>query len=267
MPNQSLFGSKLKIERAKRHFRELEAVVSAFRRDNPYRLIFEDYVEGGDNRVKAVVRNVKVPPPDIAAIIGDIVHNLRSSLDLLATELARANGQTSRTALKATYFPTGADRKSFEANAADQIKRLSPAARAAILRLHPYPGGKHAAIRRLHEIDIDDKHAVLVTVAGLFLNQDFSFWVENPSDPTVKVAAAVKMHMGPQKCPLQEGDEILSFSITNDTPSHVHINPTVDVAFGQAGNILAGEPVLPTLQHFIDVTEGIVASIERDFFQ
>jgi hypothetical protein len=64
------------------------------------------------------------PPPPIGRQSPgrDAVHNLRSSLDLLACVLVRANGKTS---VNNTYFPINADRKTFEADGLKKIKGAS----------------------------------------------------------------------------------------------------------------------------------------------
>jgi hypothetical protein len=91
-------------------------------------------------------------PLDFAAIIGDAIHNLRTSLDLLACELVRANGQSD----KDVHFPFAesaaelpvAIRKRF-------MHRAKPDVVALIEKVQPYTGGNHS-LRAIHDLDIMD---------------------------------------------------------------------------------------------------------------
>jgi hypothetical protein len=259
MPQEPLLGTKLKIERAKRHIRELEAEITAFHNAQPYRVAFEsEFLQGREERVKAVVRDVKEIPIEWSAIIGDIVHNLRAALDLLATDLARANSQTSRTALTSTYFPTGTDRKSFESDALKKIKRLSPTAQRLIRRLEPYTGGKGEAIRELHNIDVNDKHTILVTVGTVLLSNRFSI---------VPTAEVTELHVpGMGSYPLEDGKELMSFSATDNVPGEINIDTGFNVMFGP-GEPFGGQPVLPTIQNLIDFIESGINIIERRLYR
>ena len=77
-------GTKLKIVRAKSHVRELENKLEDYIISKPFKLVVERE-DGGSNHLWRL--RVKHDIPMIyAAIIGDVIHNLRASLDLLATE-------------------------------------------------------------------------------------------------------------------------------------------------------------------------------------
>ena len=89
MSNDPLAGVRLKIERAKKHINDLEADIRAFRGGNPYRVVTDEHPRTGDITYRLSI--TKDIPIEWSAIIGDFVHNLRSSLDLLACALIRAN--------------------------------------------------------------------------------------------------------------------------------------------------------------------------------
>ena len=78
-------SSRVKIERAKEHIAQLEAAVEAFRETKPYTVIGEPEPETGK-----IVFRVKIsadPPARIGAIVGDVIHNIRSALDVLICQM------------------------------------------------------------------------------------------------------------------------------------------------------------------------------------
>jgi hypothetical protein len=98
----ALAGPRLKIERAERHVRELEAEIRAFRERNPYRVVRDHDAQAG--RYVYRVKTVEDVPACLSTIIGDIAHNLRSALDQLACQMVLANRGQVKTR---TGFPIG----------------------------------------------------------------------------------------------------------------------------------------------------------------
>jgi hypothetical protein len=90
--------------------------------------------------------------------LGDIIHNARTSLDLMASEMARDNNKSH----KGVHFPFAASKEEL----AGMIKRkkfhLCGHEAVEILKgLKPYKGG-NAKLRELHDLDIQDKHQELL---------------------------------------------------------------------------------------------------------
>jgi hypothetical protein len=83
-----LIGEKIK--RAKKHFADLENELREFNMSKPY----EFSVKRDPETRKPVyyIATVQETPPSIAPIVGDIIQNLRSSLDHLAYALVEVNG-------------------------------------------------------------------------------------------------------------------------------------------------------------------------------
>lgn len=89
--------SYLKIERAKRHYEELHQIAQEYLATNPVSVATRVHDRGVEFKM-----DVRQPAPEVvSAILGDIFHNLRSSLDLMASALCRANGQSDDD----VYFP------------------------------------------------------------------------------------------------------------------------------------------------------------------
>lgn len=154
-------ASKLKIDRAKRHLRELEDAIAAYITTDPCTLVVEPYPRVP--RQHAWIARIRSPVPhELSPVIGDVVHNLRSSLDLLACDLVALTGRST----KNVYFPfcnTGAEL--FEAIKKRGIHKAGQDVVRVIQSLKPYKGG-NVALRAIHDMDIADKHQALLPVIG-----------------------------------------------------------------------------------------------------
>jgi hypothetical protein len=116
-----LRGVRIKIDRAKKHFADLDTAIRAFEARGPYRVevnkdphdpSYENYY----------FRSNATIPDDWSAIVGDCIHNLRSALDLLAVTLVLGNGEIPT---DYTSFPVGSDRTHFRTSAITRIKGAS----------------------------------------------------------------------------------------------------------------------------------------------
>jgi hypothetical protein len=157
-------ASKLKLNRAAKHFSELEDAVSAYLSESPVRIVVEPF-PGMEMRyaTRAWVARINNPVPlHLSAIIGDVVHNLRAALDLLACDLVRLAGQTS----KGVYFPFCDVPVDLPARIKKcNLHRAGSDVVDVIRRLRPYNGG-NIALRAIHDMDIADKHRALLPVIG-----------------------------------------------------------------------------------------------------
>lgn len=182
----SLEGARAKRVRAQRHFEELETAIQSFFEDYPYDVC----VEPDPNRNRYVVRlHDPLPIPEIewATVIGDCVHNLRSIFDYIAWELAGGDPTDHR-----TLFPVYDTQAEFEDLGRRRMRRLPPAVQTAIERMQPFRAQEQQRdrhfLRRLHLLDIADKHKLLTltvaqpTAAGVSVSPEDhggDFWL-NP---------------------------------------------------------------------------------------
>ena len=101
----SLDGVRAKLARANEHLARLESDTHAFLENEPYRFALE--VDGHDYVVR--IKASREPPIELAIMLGDVLYNLRSSLDHLAWQLASLNGKPPA----GTEFPIFKDRGKF----------------------------------------------------------------------------------------------------------------------------------------------------------
>lgn len=207
-------ASRAKVERAKTFIAELVKEQERYAAQGVRASIAID--EKGQPQMKLEWDGTGLLP---GVILGDAVHNLRSALDLMASELAVIAEQNP----DQTYFPFATSlhelRKSHKFKAfakcgADCVRLLEEIA--------PYRGGNEA-LRALHDLDVRDKHRSLIPSEN---DIQFSFIgdlaLDNPWDHTLK----------PQV-------EVLCYKFPPDAP-------------------LAGEQIVPTLERLTKSVEGIL---------
>jgi hypothetical protein len=129
-----------KIRRSRKHLAELEAESVSFTETNAasFDMCLNRTPDGLGINLSYQIQGV---PEDFGAIIGDIIHNLRSALDLAACEIVRAAGGSDDN----VYFP-------FCKNVHElggmikrrNIDRAGPDAVNLIQSLKPYHGGNAA---------------------------------------------------------------------------------------------------------------------------
>lgn len=259
VPGQ-LIGVYAKIERAKEHIHELESEIQRFKESDPYKVVRDQEPDTEDWVFRLRVHSSL--PLRCNAIVGDIIHNLRSSLDNLAWQLVLANGGKPT---KQTAFPISDSADEFEATGLRKVKGASDEAKKLIKRLIPYRGGSDA-FWRLHQLSIVDKHRLMATVGGAHENVIIDFSVQlreiarRAGFDWVKDIPPMKMGLRPanRQYPLVDGTELYRIKAGVDL-SQVDMNPkfTLQVAFGQGG-VVRGEPILPTLRQLVGCVEEAV---------
>lgn len=84
-------------------------------------------------------QNEPIPAETLSPVIGDVVHNLRASLDHLCFELATAyTGPLSKKQLDKARFPIHRTEGEFRAATAEMLRLVGSEAGAIIQRLQPY---------------------------------------------------------------------------------------------------------------------------------
>jgi hypothetical protein len=150
-----------RLERAYFHLETLKEAQWAYVRSGPYDVVSEVNRETGECVFRLQV--LKEPPVTLSHVVGDCVHNLRSTLDHLAWELARLHGQPSRP--RGIAFPIfeveDGLQYSFRKKGIEMIAEVLPAAHPEIEALQPYhrwQDPKDHPLWILHELWNIDKH-------------------------------------------------------------------------------------------------------------
>jgi hypothetical protein len=128
MALKSFDHSRYKIRRARAHIAELTTEIKNYLNRVPFDLV----VDGSKGEKKWVVRVREEVPVEFSAIIGDVLHNLRTALDLMAVQLVRLNNQSDED----VYFPFSKTAEKFDETLRSRnMHRASPQAVALLKSL------------------------------------------------------------------------------------------------------------------------------------
>ncbi len=246
-------GVWIKVERAKEHVGNLEMLVQGFLQSKPYEVVAHDDPETG----KAFKVKVSHQPPLWwSGIVGDAVHNLRSSLDLLVCELVRSSGEP---IYDYTGFPVAKTADGFKSRGLGKVKGAPEAAVDLIKEAKPYKGGNEA-LWRLHRLDIADKHKLLIAVGsayrsvtidiGALTRESTARWLG--IDPSEIPPSPVAIRPADRQFPLKDGAVLYRGPQMDMYPQF-----TFEVAFGE-GEVVQGEPLIETLHELVQFVEGFI---------
>lgn len=147
----------LKIERASRHLVELREMLRAHEASHPPITTTKHSLDGSlthlDMTTFAYPRAVSGP-------LGDVIHNLRATLDILAVALVERSSDNA----KGVFFPIASSKIAFGKQLKNShLSRAGAAAVEAVKALQPYKGGNDD-LWGLHDLDIRDKHHAIIPV-------------------------------------------------------------------------------------------------------
>ena len=208
--------ARLKLDRAEHLINELRLELEYYRAN--HRMQTRIAEKDGTRGVELVFDG---GPVKAAPILGDLIHNLRSALDLTASELARLNNRND----KKVYFPISDSEESLDSRIKEKNFHLAGDDAVKLLKeFAPYRGG-NAALRALHDMDIQDKHTALI-----------------PTAHSVRVLIAVRDDEGNLRTPETAADI---------DPSSIEFKFPADTAF-------AWDAVIPTTEKLVELVRGIV---------
>ena len=158
MAKEIFEGACRKIERANRHIEEFEKCSSSFRKE--YTAEFVVSSNPSDDFVTADVLRGRPIPEIFSTIIGDVVHNLRTSLDHLAWEAMLLVGATPS---NNTYFPFGDTAKEVENRISLNFKGATNNLQDLIRSIGPCKD-QNINLWALNQLDRIDKHRTILLV-------------------------------------------------------------------------------------------------------
>jgi hypothetical protein len=182
-------GILAKVERAKKHIHELEVEIGSFLDGKPYRVSVKAHSQLSFATC-FYMEHAEPIPTVIPIVTGDVIQNLRSALDHLAWQLVEASGSPPG---KGTAFPIfdhavlGSE-KEIAKFVARKVKGMKEPMRDAISGLHPYKGGNDY-LWAIHDINITDKHSLLVTSDTQLPNSKFE---AGPSMPCSRLPVGIR---------------------------------------------------------------------------
>lgn len=255
----NLLGARLKLARAKTHILEVEAKIEGFLKSSPFGL---SRIEESNGDLVCKFKIIKPIPLEWSVIVGDAIHNIRASLDLLAWQLVELNGSAPN---RNTCFPiTQAKPENYN----DFIKRALMGADPKVIRcirlLKTY-GGRNKLLTQLHSLDITDKHRlILIAEGGIWGITPIFRGLIDPNDPNdfIKFATLVPVDTG---FPLQDGDEVSRVSASARTG---YFREEIGIQMCMAeSDVATGLPIISTLTQMHQYVTRIVNIFEKHFFK
>jgi hypothetical protein len=175
-------GVDAKLRRAHDHLLTLFDLQDRYRMTEPFSVavIREDEDGRTVGRLKAV-RNLGVPDPDVSIVLlaGELIYQLRSSLDHAVVQLVIANGHEARLDKLRPQFPIYLSSEKFATGAPAMLDGVSNHASEAIELLQPFviasPDPSSDVLWTLHQLNNQDKHRLIpVTVHGIGVVNGYS---------------------------------------------------------------------------------------------
>jgi hypothetical protein len=188
---ERLITLRVKIKRAKEHFDYITKLAEPYRYKYTH-IVVSDAEPKFSTGLPDPVR-FAIIPFDMLAVAGDILHNLRSTLDHVIYHLALVKDSTvGDDVLSVIEFPIRETLEKYESARDRKIKRfIEPRAIKFIDFLKPYKGGNDA-LWKINELNNIDKHRRLLSVGqnGVLCEGDGfdgHYWLkgDNPSFPRV----------------------------------------------------------------------------------
>lgn len=240
-------GPKLKIRRASQHIHDLNTAIQGFLKTDFCRIRLDEYSDGSHGFALDCTQPI---PDEWALITGDAIHNLHSALDLAACEIVRTAGKEPDRSTKFPFF-----KKRSEVLGAINNGKIKAAGQDIIDlivdTIKPYQGGNDA-LYGLHDMDILDKHLLIVPVLAM------------TSVDIIEAEGAQGSGMENVRIQAPQGNV---FNVIR-TPDRLHIkkygNPTFDVRFGKA-QIFDNNSVISTLHQLSQLVTDVVQTIEQAY--
>jgi hypothetical protein len=206
---------RAKLARARKHLDELTAAQAAFNATKP--VVVESGVDEEGNPA-ILLRAISFPDLQASAIAGDVLNNLRASLDLAVNAACRVNGKTN---LSKTYFPIISKEEEWKdvtAGKHNRMRAATPAMKKLAKSFKPWKNG-NPILHALSRLVGLDKHQAILALAtqqkGMTLNG-------------LKVARL----SGKGRVPIR-GRAFLR--MTGDEPTCVHISTDPDCELSVSG--------------------------------
>ncbi|SUS08038.1 hypothetical protein DF3PB_5620004 [uncultured Defluviicoccus sp.] len=236
-----------KKRRADKNIGELKKAISAFSRAHPPEIITHKLPNG------ALGIQFKTPEEpvsdDIQLILGDAIHNLRSSLDLMMVECFLSMGKGT----SGVRFPFAQDTTQLEAIIKKDLAHGGQPICDLIRAMKPYKGG-NIALRGLHDLDVSDKHKMLIPVLrqGLYHQVEFVIKINEKVAIRIKNGKILKDKTNPTT-------KIHSMETTAVLPNNYE---GTAILFADSMPF-AGEPVLNTLESLCQEVDRILKAFEK----
>ena len=274
-----LDGPRAKVKRAKAQLIALQKDSERFFRQNPNIIAAAEFDKKAGNYPIIVKRCPSELPEQWSVIVGEITHDLRSALDLLAWQLALLQTPTPYDRTAFPIYAIGRSRRkeinSFwgkQGKSPPCLKCINRRYWARIEAFQPYKGGHghlHSLLFLLHELNNADKHRLIqILFASVSSTQITGFFgggsrikIGVPIRPNAKIGWIDPL---PSAIPVLHSDGA-RFEIRMQEETQVKFNVSSSVRFGDGCYAVRNLPIFRTLDNINKEVSRIIESFASDF--
>jgi hypothetical protein len=244
-----------KIERAKEHITTLQGTIQKYLDSNPYQVSTK---RDADRKLVYYLSKVEPTPASFSLIAGDAIQNLRTALDHLTWQLFLIGTGGTRND-RGIYFPIVEDATAYSSKLVGlRRKGLRQDAIAIFNGIQPYKGGKDHALWVLNELNIRDKHRLLVTVGSYFQSMNIGAYMsaqmrKKSTFPVPKVDLYIKP--ADNLFPLETGKELFIDAVDAEVVKEIDFR--FNIVLSETG-IVEGAPLIETLNGFYDTVSKTI---------
>ncbi|WP_430431165.1 hypothetical protein [Oceanicaulis sp.] len=241
-------GCLAKLNRAKKHIADFDAFERDFIKSKPYEVVKKPNDDGKTcDHILTVRQHL---PVEMALLIGDAIHNLRAALDIMLCEAFRIRGRSTRE----VRFPFCSEESEFSKIADRRDVGREPDIKRFIEGIKPYWGGNDA-LRGLHQLDIQDKHLLIIPVCTVVMTPSLVLDFQK-LQATMPAGRDVRADHGAtlaSKVPIEH---------------EVNYQDTIlpHVAFDDAVKAFAGRQVSEVLDELLNLSADIIDRFQRECF-
>jgi hypothetical protein len=239
-------GSRLRINRANHHIRDLKAALESYCKNDFCRIGVDTESKQGVCVVR--LERTRELPGEIPLILADAIHNLRASLDFLACDIVRSGGKQPTRYTRFVFESTR--EKLMAALEAGTLKAARPDLIELIVdTIKPYKGGDES-LYGLNDLDVDERNRSIVPVVAVVAMHNVR--VRHAEGNIEKIAKLEVDPSGEFRLPDASGKvELASYE-------HASFQALFD-----KGNAFEGQPIVPTLHRLSLMVAGVVDTVQQ----
>lgn len=254
-------SASLKIQRAEQHIAELNEILL---KQKPYTYVLE--INLNTKQKATCAKRNKAITDSIVIIIGDVIHNLRSSLDHAYWAATEAFAKTAQEKRRIQFPILKSGKDFFEKTIPNLPNDISKSFISSLIELKPFRGpGGNKLLCAIHDLDITDKHKILIPTTNLTSIDSITIQKEVPNFPSGLINGKIGAGGEGSKDVVWNMSlaEISGCYAMNFPPSGIleqELNIPVDLALHIDGfnGIL---PVIETLQEFVKTAKTAIESL------